>query len=216
MIKTCVLSSSGDASLLLKVNSCNGAYFRQTEQDQFVFSTEYNMFSESYVSPVFSFRFHTGRVGGGQDTDKRKRKNTDRCKHTADYIVQVLSESTNYLQYFVLTAWIGECAGFTVYTLQSLQVLSPQFIVDASLGHSWPHARQEQEAVLHSANTAHCCLSFSAGLTSQKHTRHGGVTVSHTGLLTTSHLHPHSITLIPKTSNLCGGSQRGFSFSATV
>lgn len=81
--------------------------------------------------------------------------------------------------------WMGECAGF-IYPPEPPGFFCQQSIVKASLGHGWPHARQEQEAVPHSANTAHCCLSFSAGLASQKTPRHGGVTVSHTGLLTVS------------------------------
>lgn len=52
-----VFSSSGDTSLLLKVNNCNGAYFRQTKQEPFVFSAEYSMFPENDLSLAFSFVF---------------------------------------------------------------------------------------------------------------------------------------------------------------
>lgn len=70
----CFLSSSGDASLLLKVNSCNGAYFRQTKQEPFIFSVQYSMFSENHLSFAFCFcgalfytvllTFLAGCVGG--------------------------------------------------------------------------------------------------------------------------------------------------------
>lgn len=100
----------------------------------------------------------------------------------------------------------------SLYTLHSLQGFDPQFIVEASLGYSWPQTRQEQEAVPHSANTAHCCLSFSAGLTLQKHPTRRCNWLPHWLAYCLTYIHPHSIILIPKTANLHGGSQGGFHF----
>lgn len=52
------------------------------------------------------------------------------------------------------------------YTLQCLKSFDPQFIVPPPpLPEQYlPHARQGQQAVPRSANTAQCCLSFPAGL----------------------------------------------------
>lgn len=50
----CVFSSSGDTSLLLKVNSCNGAYFRQTRPICIQCGVEH-VLRELSLSLAFSF-----------------------------------------------------------------------------------------------------------------------------------------------------------------
>jgi len=96
--------------------------------------------------------------------------------------------------------------------LLSLQDFNPQFIVDTSSGRSWPHTRQEQEAVPRSANTAHCCLSFSAGLALQKQPTQRCNWLPHWLAYCLTYMHPRSITLTPKTAKPQGGSQGGFQF----
>lgn len=172
-----------------------------------------------------SVTFCTGRVGGVWRLDAvryrwtmrqciydrlftiKKERNTDSGQWSR---FPVKAQIIYSFKYSILCSAHGWPNVQGLYTLQSLQGLSPQFIADASLGHSWPHTRQEQEAVPHSANTAHCCLSFSAGLAWQKHPTRRCNWLPHWLAYCLTYMHPHSITLIPKTANPHGGSQGGF------
>lgn len=127
----------------------------------------------------------------GRDTGKEKEKTLTQWTVKAQIIY--------CFRYGILCSRHGWENVQGLHTLQSLQGFRPQFIADASLGHIWPHTRQEQEAVPHSANTAHCCLSFSAGITSQKHPTRRCNCLPHWLAYCLTYMHPHWITLIPKT-----------------
>lgn len=125
--------------------------------------------------------------------------------------MQIFSKSTKYLlsqvQYFFVDSMDRRVCKVYIDSWAS-RVLAHNWKVHASLGSSWPHTRQEQEAVPHSASTAHCCLSFPFGFKSQKHPTRRCNCLPHC----LTYMYPHSITLIPKTANLHGGSPGGFQF----
>lgn len=131
-----VLSSAGDASLLLKVNSCNGAYFRQTKRETiallcselslacflFLFLVLFCFFFPHF-SQWLCWRLDAVRIRWTMksctydrlctidcrqaETQTKKEKNTSRHKYT----VQIFIKNTNYLlfqvHYFAFTAWTG-------------------------------------------------------------------------------------------------------------
>lgn len=149
------------------------------------------------------------RLGLGRGMDKERKGKTQTHTHSGQ---QFRFSAKAQIIYRILCWQLGLENVQGLYTLQSLEGFSPQFTVDASLGQSLPHARQEQEAVPHSANTAHCCLSFSAGLTSQKHPTRWCNCLPHWLTYCLTYMHQRSFALIPWAARLRGVSQRGFQF----